>query len=535
VSRQGLLRRQRTPALEDRLDALERAVAIASGRVDADLVEDARGVLARAGERLRLGSTHTVVALAGATGSGKSSLFNELAGSQLSEVGVRRPTTGVTHACVWGADDAGKLLDWIGAARRHRLDAGAAELDGLILLDLPDYDSIETTHRLEVDRLVAQVDLLVWILDPQKYADAAVHERYLRKLRSHGTVMVVVLNQVDRLSSSERERCCAHLRRLLAEDGLPGVPVLAVSAVKGTGMGDLERLLGERVGARKAAVQRLEADIRALGTSWSELCGEKTPSRPLGRAERESLLAILARAAAVEHVVVAVGKAHVHRSVVATGWPITRWVRRLRPDPLRRLRLAGPGAETKSSLAPASPVQKAGIDGALRAAAEAGSRGLPPPWPEVIKRRLFHESRALSDELDRAVGQARLDAGRPPLWWKVVGALQGVVTGLAAGGFLWLLGLFLFTYTRLPEPPTPKWEGFPVPTLLLIGGVALGLLLAVATRVCAHIGAARRRRVARRLLHQRIRSVMNDVIEEPLADELAAYEQLCDSVRLLHS
>ena len=51
-----------------------------------------------------------------------------------------------------------------------------------MLLDLPDHDSTVAAHRLEVDRLVALVDVLVWVLDPQKYADAAIHERYLRPL-----------------------------------------------------------------------------------------------------------------------------------------------------------------------------------------------------------------------------------------------------------------------------------------------------------------------------------------------------------------
>ena len=64
----------------------------------------------RAGERLGHGVEHTVVALAGATGSGKSSLFNALAGADLSTVGVRRPTTSVTSACAWG-EDASALLD----------------------------------------------------------------------------------------------------------------------------------------------------------------------------------------------------------------------------------------------------------------------------------------------------------------------------------------------------------------------------------------------------------------------------------------
>ena len=78
-------------------------------------------------------------------------------------------------------------------------------------------------HRLEVDRLVALVDVLVWVLDPQKYADAAIHDRYLRPLARHGDVMVVVLNQVDRLAAGRTSRTpLADVRRLLAADGLAG-------------------------------------------------------------------------------------------------------------------------------------------------------------------------------------------------------------------------------------------------------------------------------------------------------------------------
>ena len=47
----------------------------------------------RAGVRLGLGVETTVVALAGPTGAGKSSLFNAIAGEELVTAGVRRPTT----------------------------------------------------------------------------------------------------------------------------------------------------------------------------------------------------------------------------------------------------------------------------------------------------------------------------------------------------------------------------------------------------------------------------------------------------------
>ena len=58
-------------------------------------------------------------------------------------------------------------------------------MDGVVLLDLPDHDSTEVAHHLEVDRIVKLADLLVWVLDPQKYADAAVHDRYLAPLAGH--------------------------------------------------------------------------------------------------------------------------------------------------------------------------------------------------------------------------------------------------------------------------------------------------------------------------------------------------------------
>jgi len=75
------------------MDGLQQAVDSSRGRLDDPLLDDATEVLGRAGARLRLSADHTVVALAGATGSGKSSTFNALTGLELSAVGVRRPTT----------------------------------------------------------------------------------------------------------------------------------------------------------------------------------------------------------------------------------------------------------------------------------------------------------------------------------------------------------------------------------------------------------------------------------------------------------
>ena len=78
--------------LDRRLLALREAVTLAHGRLEPEAVGEAEALVARAGVRLGLGLDTTVVALAGPTGAGKSSLFNALAGAELVAAGVRRPS-----------------------------------------------------------------------------------------------------------------------------------------------------------------------------------------------------------------------------------------------------------------------------------------------------------------------------------------------------------------------------------------------------------------------------------------------------------
>ena len=95
-----------------------------------------------------------------------------------------------------------------------------------MLLDLPDFDSVERSHRVEVDRLLELVDLLVWVVDPQKYADAALHDDYLRALARYDESMLVVLNQVDAVAGDGVPAIRDDLVGLLRGDGLGSVPVL---------------------------------------------------------------------------------------------------------------------------------------------------------------------------------------------------------------------------------------------------------------------------------------------------------------------
>ena len=231
----------------DELSAAATALAAAADAGGAQLPADERGradaVVAKVAERTALVGDHTIVALAGATGSGKSSLFNALVGTDVAVTGVRRPTTATPTAAIWGAQPAGELLDWLGVGARHVVGDqhdGESEvlgsLDGLVLLDLPDFDSREATNRVEAERVLDLVDLFVWVTDPQKYADARLHDDYVSALATHEAVTMVVLNQSDRLSDAEVDQCRADLVRLMERDGVPGATVLATSVATGPGI-----------------------------------------------------------------------------------------------------------------------------------------------------------------------------------------------------------------------------------------------------------------------------------------------------------
>ena len=76
----------------------------------------------KAAARTSIVGGHTVVALAGATGSGKSSLFNDLTGADVAPIGARRPTTSTPIAAIWGSESASALLDWLKVGARHMVD-----------------------------------------------------------------------------------------------------------------------------------------------------------------------------------------------------------------------------------------------------------------------------------------------------------------------------------------------------------------------------------------------------------------------------
>ena len=543
-------------AVTEAAEALEWALASGAEQLPAAGAEAAAATIAKARKRMSLVGGHTVVALAGATGSGKSSLFNALVGSQVATVGARRPTTSTPTAAVWGSEPVGELLDWLEVSSRHQVQgtggvgtgaAGGADalagvtigaLDGLVLLDLPDFDSREVGHRAEAERVLVLVDLFVWVTDPQKYADARLHDDYVAALASHDAVMLVVLNQIDRLTPSQVEECVSDLNRLLERDGIRGAVVLPVSAATGQGVDALRQRLINTVTGRGAARERLAADVRSdAGRLRSGVADTEVVIKA---AEQDELVDALARSAGVPTVVDAVARDYRQEATSHTGWPFTRWVQAFRPKPLRRLRLEDASVSVsdqdvravlgRSSIPPPTPAARAAVALASRTVAGKAGEGLPVPWADAIDAAAHPADHELTDALDRAVLQTPL-RGRNPVWWRVVGVLQVLLAIAAVAGILWyvvLWGLGALSFP-VPEPPLVL-DWIPVPFLLVVGGIALGLVLAALSRALAGVGARRRADAVDRRLRQSIATVADEEILAPIAAVLERHRATRESL-----
>jgi GTPase Era involved in 16S rRNA processing len=527
----------RSPEIGARVEGLDAAVEAARGRLDDAVLDDARAVVDRAAGRLRLSADHTVVAIAGATGSGKSSTFNALTDLELSATGVRRPTTSWASACVWGSDGAEELLEWLGIPPRHQttrdsmLSTGREDnsLQGVVLLDLPDHDSTEVSHHLEVDRLVQLADLMIWVLDPQKYADAAIHDRYLAPLATHQDVTLVVLNHLDTVPADRRTAMLDDVRRLLAADGMPAVPVLGISAREGWGIDELRGEIARRVSAKKATKARMEADLKAAAQKLLDVSGSAKAS-PLPHARIAELEDAFADAAGVPTVVKAVEDSTRIRAGRATGWPVTSWVSKLRPDPLKRLHLnlGSAGKEltgiNRTSVPQATSVQRARVDAAVRELAEDVAAGLSRPWAGSIRRSSVAHLDDFGDRLDGALASTDLGVAKIPMWAGVVRLLQWLLILAALAGGVWLAALTVMKYLDMPAPETPTFQGIALPLVLLVGGVAIGVLLALLCRLLVSSTAKKRARAADRRLRDAIAEVSEELVISPVKDELAAYE-----------
>ena len=252
-------------------------------------------------------------------------------------------------------------------------------------------------------------------------------------------------------------------------DGSSGVTVLATSAPHRRGIDDLRRAI--------AARRRQGRDPRAAGGRRLPGRGRRgsprsaaRPSRASSRPDRRELREALTDAAGVPVVVEAVRPLDDRARRRATGWPLTEWVARLKPDPLRRLHFGpAPRARTsspprRSSMPPANQVQKARVETAVRDLCDTVSRGLARPWVRSVRRASTSRFADLEDGARPGGQRDRPRVAGIPAWAGGARRCSGCCSWSRSGGAVWLGVLAATSYLQTPVKGTPDYRGVPVPT-----------------------------------------------------------------------
>ncbi|MQA97977.1 MAG: hypothetical protein GEV11_26445 [Streptosporangiales bacterium] len=181
--------------------------------------------------RVRRGNAPLLIAVAGSTGAGKSTMVNTLVGAQVTTTGVRRPTTNSpVLACHpgdidWFAED--KFLPSLPRVRQQGLAMPGKDgllvlaaderiPQGVALLDTPDIDSVVESHHEFACKFLDAADLWLFVTTASRYADARVWE-FLQLARERDTAMAVVLSRVR---EEGREELVEHFGTMLDANGL---------------------------------------------------------------------------------------------------------------------------------------------------------------------------------------------------------------------------------------------------------------------------------------------------------------------------
>jgi len=178
--------------------------AIDTGWLAPEAMHQVNAVQASTPAELFAGSDRPlVVGFFGGTGVGKSSLMNRLAGEPIARTSAQRPTSTDITAYIHTSVRVDRLppkfpMDKLRTTMHHNADYAS-----VLWLDMPDFDSVETTHRELVEQWLPFIDVLVYVVSPDRYRD----DEGWRLLLKHGQrhAWLFVMNHWDRGDPIQKE------------------------------------------------------------------------------------------------------------------------------------------------------------------------------------------------------------------------------------------------------------------------------------------------------------------------------------------
>ena len=426
-----------------------------------------------------------VLALVGGTGVGKSSLLNALAGGDVSRASALRPTTAEPIAWIPRTEREAlePLLDWLDV--RETREHETTGLGSVAILDLPDMDSVAGEHRARVEALLPLVDAVAWVTDHEKYADAVLHDEFLRSWLPRLGRQVVLVNKTDRVTDGDARRIQRDLEADLASGVIRGsdVAVLRSSAVSPDGTRAFRAWLDAGAEAKRVVRGRIAASLAAAAwdLAWAAGAGSGRSGKPLldgasravaVRSATEAVLRVI-DLPALERQAVAATRA---RARARGAGPLGRLTSLVYRTSGRETAVADPNRfllrwRERGELGPAVESIRRSLSDPIRTAPSAIRPALAATLDPGDVRL------GLERALDRAIGG--VGALQPPTsrWWTVFGVLQTLTTAAIALSAAWVV-VWILVRPVTGSIEVPVLGPIPSPFVALVVSLLAGYLIA---------------------------------------------------------
>lgn len=189
--------------------------AISTGWLPGNAVQALdEAITAAPGQLFEPGNRPLVAGLFGGTGVGKSSLLNRFAGEAVARASAERPTSRDITVYVHRSVSVDKLPDGFPMSRMRTALHNNEHYRHVMFIDMPDFDSVETANRDLVDLWLPHLDVVLYVVSPDRYRDDQGWRLLLEHARQHAWMFV--MNHWDRGEEAQ----IADFRAQLAEAGL---------------------------------------------------------------------------------------------------------------------------------------------------------------------------------------------------------------------------------------------------------------------------------------------------------------------------
>jgi hypothetical protein len=206
---------------------------------------------------------------------------------------------------------------------------------------------------------------------------------------------------------------------------------------------------------------------------------------------------------------------------------------KVRPDPLKSLRLEDVGDEIRGITTGSVSAQSAEVANAVQALADGLSMGMHPVWRTAVHQAARSRSSQLPKALTEDLTEIAPQLDRVPGWWRLLKVWQYFLVAAFAAAVVWLV-VGLIAPDQLPV--TLQLIGgdstaLPWVVLMMASVLGLGALSGIASRNFVELGASRERERLEREMRRRVAAVSAAMVVEPVERELGRHHAFYTALR----